>query len=533
MKTIQKTMGWLVMAAALTIGTTACSSDDMLAENNEPAVMPQAPQKVHITVGAGVSTSGTTRSTVDYNSGTKERTLKFTEGDKLYVRATIEQSHDDNYDGTVPEYKHDSKIMAGFLTIDPTTISADGKSAQFTGDLDIYVGTVEPVYEQNWVVDVDGYWDNVNETWVDEVGHYEENLLYYDLVYSLGTHTFLTADPLAECIFAGATLVHAGSETKYTVDVFNKNLNYNSFVASSVNELMTSSYCVGGDYDSSSHSFGLWTNNWLSTILNCTISGLTPGASYTVMLNYGDTEDYNYYQNYEGNVTANGDGKVTFAITAPTADYYFQLALSSTAGHKLVTLGRKDLAPKVYKITATATDYVFPAGAPIVSGTAAWPKENWDGSHLYSINEDPAAVSISGSFTGYSFDISKGGTVSLNNVTASFDNTCIIYGYSSERDLTVVLTGNNSLSSRQYYFALGSNKNLKLMCTGSSATLTLTTQPSSYPNGINCTNYDGSTPNDLAADGYTVALTNTVEGPDSDSDGEPDYVTWTYTVTKN
>ena len=529
MKKLQKTMSWLVMAAALTIGTTACSNEDMLAENNEPAVMQQTPQKVHITVGAGVGTSGNTRSAVDYNSVTKERTLKFTEGDKLYVHATIEEEHDDNYDGTEPANKHDTKLMAGFLTIDPATISADGKSAQFTGDLDIYVGTVEPVYDQTWIVDVEGYWDG--DDWIEEQGHYEKYLLYYDLVLSTGTHTFLTADPLAECISAGANLVHAGSETKYTVDDNIKYLNYDWFVASSVNELMTSSYCVGGDYDKDNHSFGLWANRWLSAILNCTISGLTPDASYTVRLNSGDTEDYNDHQDYEGNVTANGEGKATFAITAPTEDYYFQLALSSTANRKLVTLGRKELEPKVYNIKTTATDYVFPAGAPVVSGTAAWPQEVWGGSHWYEIKENPADVSISGSFTGYSFDLMNGGAVSLNNVTASLDNTHIICGQSSERDLTVVLTGNNSLSSREYNFALGNNKGIKLCCTGSSATLTVTALYNSVY-GFNCTNYNGSDPNDLAADGYTVALTETVNGPDSDSDGNPDYISWTYTVTK-
>jgi hypothetical protein len=303
-------------------------------------------------------------------------------------------------------------------------------------------------------------------------------------------------------------------------------------VASSVNELMTSSYRVGGEYDPDSHSFDLWANNTFSVILNCTISGLTPGASYTVRLNSGDTEDYNDHQDYEGNVTANGEGKATFAITAPTADYYFQLALSSTAGRKLVTLGRKELEPKVYNIKTTATDYVFPAGAPVVSGTAAWPQEVWGGSNWYEIKEDPADVSISGSFTGYSFDLMNGGAVSLNNVTASLDNTQIIYGRSSERDLTVVLTGNNSLSSREFDFALGNDKGIKLSCTGSSATLTVTALDL-YICGINCTNYNGSNPEDLAADGYTVALTNTVEGPDNDDDGNPDYISWTYTVTKN
>lgn len=509
MKTIQKTMGWLVMAAALTIGTTACSSDDMLAENNEPTVMPQAQQKVHITVGAGVGTSGTTRSSVDYNSEKKERTLKFTDGDKLYVRATIEEEHSDVLWGGSD---YESKIMAGFLTIDPATISADGKSAQFTGDLDIYVGTVVPQR-----------WDEDKEDWVIDY----ENIEDYGLVYSPGTHTFTTADPLAECVRANAELAHAGSEAEYTVYDDSKGFDYDFMVASSVNELMTSSYRVGGEYDLDSHSFDLWANDMFSVILNCTISGLKPGASYTVGMFYGETEDYDRFLDYEGKVAADGEGKANFAILTTDGDYYYQLALSNIAEHKVVTLGRKELETKVYNITATATDYVSPAGAPIVSGTAAWLRYG----EWYSIEEDPADVTISGSFTGYYFDIENGGTVTLDNVTASYDNSYIIYGYSDERDLTVVLTGDNSLSCKEYDFALGSNKGIKLKCTGSSATLTVTAQPT-VTCGFNCLNYVGDDLSLLADDGYTVALTNTVNGPDSDEDGEPDYVSWTYTVTR-
>ena len=513
MKTIQKTMGWLVMAAALTIGTTACSSDDMLAENNEPTVMPQAQQKVHITVGAGVGTSGTTRSSVDYNSETKERTLKFTDGDKLYVRAVIEQEHDDNYDDPEdPDYKHDSKIMAGFLTIDPATISADGKSAQFTGDLDIYVGTVVPQR-----------WDDELDDWVIDY----ENIEDYDLVYSPGTHTFTTADPLAECLSSEAQLVHEGSEANYYIGEDKSGYYADRYLASSVEELMTSSYSVGDQNNENDHAFTLfaWTTD--CAILNCTISGLTPGASYTVGMFYGETEDYDCYDDYEGKVAADGEGKATFAILTMDGDYYYQLALSNIAEHKVVTLGRKALETKVYNITATATDYVSPAGAPIVSGTAAWLRYGgW-----YSIEEDPADVTISGSFTGCYFNIDNGGTVTLNNVTASYDDNNIIYSYSDERDLTVVLTGDNSLSCKEYGFVLGSNKGIKLKCTGSSATLTVTALNEDIC-GINCLNYVGDDPSLLAADGYTVALTNTVNGPDSDEDGQPDYVSWTYTVTK-
>lgn len=340
LKTMKR--GWLVVAAALTMAVTGCSSDNELVESIEPAVVPQAQQKVHITVGAGLGEL--TRSAVEetVNEGRTTRTLKFTEGDKLYVRAVIEEKHDDNLWGGSD---YDSKIMAGFLTIDPSTISADGKSAQFTGDLDVYVGTVYYEHGEKW----DDDW----EEWVTYI--VDSYLLYSD-----GTHTFTTDNPLNECVYAYAELAHAGSEAEYMVDDYDKCFEYDFMLASSVNELMTSSYRVGGEYDKDIHSFDLWANDWFSAILNCTISGLTPGASYTVRLDYEyteDDEDYNVNKDYEGKVAADGDGTATFAIKAPQGDkYYFQLELMSSTDRKVVTLGQKELEKKVYNVKATATD---------------------------------------------------------------------------------------------------------------------------------------------------------------------------------
>jgi hypothetical protein len=304
---------------------------------------------------------------------------------------------------------------------------------------------------------------------------------------------------------------------------------------------MTSSYRVGGEYDKDIHSFDLWANDWFSAILNCTISGLTPGASYTVRLYYEyteDDEDYNVNKDYEGKVAADGEGTATFAITAPQGDNYScQLVLKSSTDCKVVTLGQKELEKKVYNVTATATDYVFSADGLTVSGTEARPEDTMDGK-MFNIHEDPADVSISGSFEGYCFYIINGGTVKLNNVTASLDNDWLIYNPTEELDLTLVLTGNNSLSCKEKNYVLGSDKGIMLMCDDSSASATLTlTARSGADCGIYCNNFPGDgdepDPSLLAADGYTVKLTSTVPGPDSDDDDEPDYYTWTFTVTKN
>ena len=63
-----KMLGWLVMAAALSF--TACSSEDDLTQ--EPT---ETATNIHVSVGAGIDNAAT-RSTVDYNSSTKTRTLK-------------------------------------------------------------------------------------------------------------------------------------------------------------------------------------------------------------------------------------------------------------------------------------------------------------------------------------------------------------------------------------------------------------------------------------------------------------------------
>ena len=523
---MQSKKGWLVMAAArgkatavavaavLTMGLAACSGDGFVQEEPLPAAAPQVPQKVRVSVGAGIGGDAQTRSAVDYNTSTKQRTLKFTAGDKLYVRAVIEWAHDDNLDGSDPEAKHEAKLMAGFLDIDASSISADGLSAQFSGDLDIYEGTVKPVYGDKW--------DDDLEDWVPDY----DNIEGYNLEFAPGSHTFATDDPIGECE-ARADLVHAGSEAKYEIND-GEHFIYNFYLAASANDLMTSTYSVQGNYDSGTRSFDRIPSDD-GAILNCTVSGLTAGARYSVRLNYGPTADYDDYTDYDGSVTADGSGKATFAIRAINGDdYFYQLALTSTADRKTVTLGQKTLEPKVYSITATAADYVFPAGQPIVYGTLAW----LDGDR-YDIYDDPADVTIRGTFTGYSFEFWNSGTVRLDNVNASYSGESMIFGYSNVGDFTVVLTGDNTLSCPDFDYPIGSNNGLKLQCTGTSATLSLTGNYKPIL-GFNCKNYDKKQPvSNLAADGYSVELISTTDGPDDDADGTPDYWTWKYTVTKN
>ena len=90
----------------------------------------------------------------------------------------------------------------------------------------------------------------------------------------------------------------------------------------------------------------------------------------------------------------------------------------------------------------------------------------------------------------------------------------------------MTLTGDNSITCNTGPFCIAVNE-LKLSCTGSSATLTLTSN-SDVPNfcGIYTETYDPDNLSTIAADGFTVNCSIPTENEDGT-------FTWTYTVTKN
>ena len=113
--------GWLVVAAALTLGWTACSSEENVID--EPTLAP-AVSTIHVSVGAGMGDEAQTRSgvTEDVVDGKTQRTLKFTEGDRLYVYGG-QKDADNGYN------------IMGYLTMKEGSLSTDGKSANFEGEL--------------------------------------------------------------------------------------------------------------------------------------------------------------------------------------------------------------------------------------------------------------------------------------------------------------------------------------------------------------------------------------------------------------
>lgn len=350
-----------LLLAALAFLALSCAKE---AVTEDP--VPEAPKAstVHVTVGAGIAQ---TKSAVDYTNGI--RTLKFTEGDQLYVRGEAgERVPGDEYGTAYYPY-----ILAGFLIIDPTSISDDGTSATFTGDLHLYEAQQNEIKEtipaQSHLEPI--AWDeDGNETeWMEVVDYEGEEVIsgsyytYFDESHMDLADVFNSSDPLSECFYPSAQLVHNNSYDAFDINPAEWTGCYEGRFAHDLTALMTTKLSVSGGYDISSKAFDLSTGNDIQPILNCTISGLKSGVTYIV--GYGadttlQSQGYHMFDNEEEAVTANDSGTVSFAFIGYSGMLYHRLKFEEKTDNsqkdvKYVDLGQKNLVQKVYNITRTAT----------------------------------------------------------------------------------------------------------------------------------------------------------------------------------
>jgi len=249
-------------------------------------------------------------------------------------------------------------------------------------------------------------------------------------------------------------------------------------------------------------------------------------------------------------------------VISAEGDVYLAMMFNDDNKNLPLVLEAVDEDENVYSVTKAAPTGGFENGKyyygsatlawqkslrPTVTGTSATPI-NVGPYRRYYVEEDPVGFTISGNCEGYCFEISEGhgGTVTLDNVTATTVGTYGIflaqeYNDPTNADISLVLTGTNSIVSD--WWGINVYGNLKLSCTGASATLTVTTGLDG-PCGIECNNYTGQvSPSDpewnycddtgerdvtalLAADGFTVIRSARTDNPGGS-------YTWTYTVIKN
>lgn len=329
-----KTLGWLVMAAALTTTFAACSNDD-----NDTPDTPAAPAKsVTITVGAGITDDNATRSAITTGTDSNDkttRTLTFTTGDKLYVKAYYGDNERDDSEG-VDYYKY---ILCGILAMNGSP-SADGLSASFTGDLVQYDRSGNST---------DGYTyskaESISVTYTDPLGDAAKD----------GSGNLLSF----------ATLIHKdateGNNDQADCDYVNKgwDLYYISWdkLATDVNTLMTknlavSSNSAGNGYSTSTKSFNLAEAS--DPIINCTINGLTASTEYTVTYVIGTGEDYEI--TLSPKVTTDSEGVAKFAFFGDVTTSTHKLTFSGSETKTATLSDNKTLTANksVLNVTRTA-----------------------------------------------------------------------------------------------------------------------------------------------------------------------------------
>jgi hypothetical protein len=295
--------GWLVEAAAwtktlamgltivsaLAMTTTSCSSENDMVE---ASVQPTASTTtMHVTVGAGIGEE-TTRSDVT-QVGTN-RTLKFTEGDQLFVL----------YNGEIGSYGYN--VYGTLTTI--SNISNDGTTAQFSGDL------------------------TVNKWYSGQPGPDPTAIPDPDLS-QLNNNSFARLLPANH----GASLVFQNDPYDYR---YREGLT----ATETLNQAIARHSSVTGTLDAQSNV----TLTAKSTFLNCTVTGLEAGKSYDVWMTKGEVPV---------SVTADGNGKLNFVawfeVDEKSMAYNIYIG-----DNKRVKLGEKTLSGgKVYNVNRAAETF--------------------------------------------------------------------------------------------------------------------------------------------------------------------------------
>ena len=319
MKKMTSFAGMLAIAAILTACFSACSNEEIL----DNTVQPTEPQKIHVTVGAGLGgDDAQTRSEVatstNSETGKTIRTLKFTEGDKLYIVGDIDDTH----------------RMGGYLDL---TSGGGTTSATFSGDLTVWVTSDGSTYTE----------DN--------------------------TYTLQHANPMKEygSNEVKATLIHKDAISSFIYINNSSKLcsfNYNKCLVTdqsdNASKLMETGIHVRGTYDDTTESFPLACGD---PIFNCnfTIDGLAANTAYYVrVVKVENNTTYN--TQYGQMVTTDAKGDVHFACTTNlSGEGNWKIEFSTilvfpgppmgTTYERLI--GNKTLGAKVYNVgNSTAPD---------------------------------------------------------------------------------------------------------------------------------------------------------------------------------
>ena len=477
MKKTTSILGALAVAAALTAGFTACTSDDNIIGNEPITEQPGAVKTYQVSIPATMPDDAQTRA-VSFDGTTSTST--FAETEKVYV-----------YNVTKDE------MMGGYLQ--PSNITTDGKSCNLTGTLS--GGTIEAGDELKLMY-------NLNYAIPDEHNYIHSHYFYYN--NQNGTQSGVVDGALATVnvsSYTGGTLTTTAAASFQPVQsVFRF-----QFVDENNNPISVKTLLIKSTYGDI--SVGYWPlrpegNRYGTNSMTVTPSSPTSDYLYVaICINEDMTPSA-----LEFTVKDNDDNEYKGTKAAPSGGfkngkyYYNTSAITLTKQAALVkptitwtsVMGGNAVSPDVYNR--------YQIYGP------------WNGSSF-----SPSEITISGTSSGYFFQMEWGTTIHLNGLTATYDEEYqFIY---SSGDLNLDISGANSITCKNYLQAIGVDGTLKLSGNG---TLTVTANYADRYGFHATSNYNDNNNSDVSLLAATAKTTVTRSARTDNGDGT---YTWTYTVT--
>ena len=461
-------------------GMTACSSDDNITAD-EPAIGQPAPVKTYkVSIPATIGGDGGQTRAVTFDADGSTITSTFATSDNIYV-----------YDVTQDLWAGKNRKNL------PLKPEANAKTTQLTGALTFD----NPVSQEPAVGDVIRLFCNISPHGTTSQYVYDDQT---GSAASASAYDFAEATMKIKAISGNATdgytleLCQEGDETKTTAEFEN--------LQSMFRQRLTFTDANGDPAT--------------PTITSLTVAS---GKGSRVVA---------YIPLYA--INSFGRMAISNPVIDANGDIYFAMRFVGSDDTDALTFTAQDADDNVYELTKAAPTGGFQNGKyyhgamtlpyarkvnqPVVTGTSTTP----DSYNKYRITDDPTNITISGTSVGYCFILSKVSTVTLDNLTATYDgsNNGFIIG---RNNLDIILVGDNTVTCKNFPQAISTNgTDIPLKLSGN-GTLTVTGTDSSRC-GIRANDYtNGGDVSNLAADGYTVtrsARTNNGDGT----------YTWTYTV---
>jgi hypothetical protein len=393
---------------------------------------------------------------------------------------TIDRNFNENEKVYVYNVTKDG-LMDGFLQ--PTSISADGKSCTLTGTL----------------------------TGIYAIEANDELKLLYNLSHSTDAYFYyISPNGSQESLLDGAVATVTASS--YTGGVLTTTANASflpvqsvfrfKFVDENSNAITVKSLKVESDGDNIAAVYWAIEDNKYgeSCIL---VTPTSPTSDYLYMAMHIIEDETPTELKFT--VIDNNDKEYVGTRTPPTGGFKNGKYYYNTEPIQLTKQDTR-VAPT---ITWTSVE----------NGAAVSP-DAYNRYNVYAPANDPAEITISGTSNGYYFSMKQGGTVHLNNLTATYDKAGYEFIYSHD-DLNLDINGSNSITVRfsQCIYVAGT---LKL--SGNGTLTTTTTSTGRYGiyarDNYNDNNSDFTV---LPADGYTVTRSDRVNSGNG-------YYTIIYTV---